>query len=252
MTENQMGQQEIEADGIVYRAGDETCHGYLARPADGGAAKRPGILVLHEWWGHSAYVRDRAGKLAALGYTALAADMFGEGRTAETPEAAQTLMQQLMSDPVAVRRRFEAARDTLLEQPDVDWERLAAIGYCMGGGIVLDMARAGEPLRGVVVFHGVLGTEHPAEAGRVEAKVLALTGSDDAFAPESDQQAFEREMQAAGVDYELVRYPGVKHAFTNPAVDEKARRFDLPLAYDAAADADSWQRMRFFLERIFA
>ncbi|HKJ83775.1 MAG TPA: dienelactone hydrolase family protein, partial [Mariprofundaceae bacterium] len=237
---------------IVYGAGDETCRGYLARPAGEGAAKRPGVLVLHEWWGHSDYVRDRAEKLAALGYTALAADMFGEGRTAETPEAAQGLMQQLMGDPVAVRRRFEAARDTLLEQPDVDGERLAVIGYCMGGGIALEMARAGEPLRGVVAFHGVLGTEHPAEAEKVRARVLALTGDDDAFAPESDQTAFEQEMQAAGVDYELVRYPGVKHAFTNPAVDEKARRFDLPLAYDAEADADSWRRMQVFLERVFA
>lgn len=238
----------IATEEITYRTGDQACHGYLARPQAPGSY--PGILVLHEWWGHTDYVRHRAEQLAALGYVAFAADMFGEGRTADTPDVAQAMMQQLMGDAAAVRSRFEAARDTLLQQPDVDRERLAAIGYCMGGGVALAMARNGEPLRGVVAFHGILATEHPAEAGRVRARVLALSGSDDAFAPEEQQRAFEHEMQAAGVDYELVRYPGVKHAFTNPAVDEKAERFGLPLAYDA--DADSWQRMRDFLERIFA
>lgn len=238
----------ITTEEISYRAGDQACHGYLARPQEPG--KYPGILVLHEWWGHTDYVRHRAEQLAALGYVALAADMFGEERTADTPDAAQAMMQQLMGDATAVCSRFEAARDRLLQQPDVDAERLAAVGYCMGGGIALAMARSGSPLRGVVAFHGVLGTEHPAEAGKVRARVLALSGSDDAFAPEEEQQAFEREMQAAGVDYELVRYPGVKHAFTNPVVDEKAKRFGLPLAYDA--DADSWRRMHAFLKHIFA
>lgn len=243
-------QQSVVGGEVTYQAGEQACRGYLARPK--GEGERPGILVVHEWWGHNDYVRRRAEQLAALGYTALAVDMFGDGRTADTPDEAQALMQQLMGDAEAVHRRFVAARDLLLAQPDVDGERLAAIGYCMGGGVVLEMARSGEALRGVASFHGVLGTANPARPGRVQARVLALTGSDDAFAPEEVQQTFEREMREAGVDYELVRYPGVKHAFTNPAVDEKARRFGLPLAYDAAADADSWQRLQAFLGRIFA
>lgn len=245
-----MTEGSIKTEEITYQAGVQACHGYLARPQAPG--KHPGIIVLHEWWGHNDYARRRAEQLASLGYVALAADMFGDGRTVDTPEAAQTMMQKLMGDAEAVRSRFDAARDTLLAQSDVDGKRLAAVGYCMGGGIALGMARIGEPLRGVVAFHGILATEHPAEAGRVQASVLALTGSEDAFAPEEQRQAFEREMSEAGVDYELVRYPGVKHGFTNPAMDEVARRFGLPLAYDADADADAWQRMQSFLERIFA
>lgn len=247
--EEQVNQHVVEGAEVSYQAGEQVCRGYLARPK--GEGKRPGILVVHEWWGHNDYVRRRAGQLAALGYTALAVDMFGDGRTADTPDAAQAMMQQLMGDAAAVHRRFTAARDLLLAQPDVDPNRLAAIGYCMGGGVVLEMARSGESLCGVVVFHGILATAHPARPGKVQAHVLALSGSEDAFAPDEQQQSFEREMREAGVDYELVRYPGVKHAFTNPDVDEKARRFGLPLAYDAAADADSWQRLKAFLEQIF-
>jgi dienelactone hydrolase len=250
MMEKHANQHAIEGVEVTYHAGKKTCCGYLARPT--GEGKRPGILVVHEWWGHNDYVRRRAEQLAALGYTALAVDMFGDGRTADAPDLAQAMMQQLMGDAEAVHRRFDAARDLLLSQPDVDPKRLAAIGYCMGGGVVLEMARSGEPLLGVAAFHGILGTTHPARPGRVRARVLALTGSEDAFAPDEQQQAFEREMREAGVDYEFVRYPGVKHAFTNPAVDEKARRFGLPLAYDAAADADSWQRLKVFLEQVFA
>jgi dienelactone hydrolase len=244
-------EQVIETRELVYQAGPDACDGYLAEPA-GHDGRHPGVLVLHEWWGHNAYVRHRAEQLAELGYTALAVDMFGSGRTADTPDEAQALMQGLMGDPATVRRRFHAARDQLLEQPGVDPHRLAAIGYCMGGGIVLDMARAGEALAGVVAFHGTLGATEPAKPGKVRARVLALIGSEDAFSPTAEQDAFEREMRAAGADYELVRYPGVQHAFTNPAVDAKAAKYGLPLAYDAAADHDSWQRMRDFLQHIFA
>lgn len=244
-------EHSIETRELVYQAGPDSCDGYLAEPA-GEGGRRPGILVLHEWWGHNDYVRRRAEQLARLGYTALAVDMFGSGRTADTPEEAQALMQGLMSDPAAVRRRFHAARDHLLEQPGVDSRKLAAIGYCMGGGIVLDMARAGEALAGVVAFHGTLGANQPAQPGKVRAKVLALIGTEDAFSPAAEQAAFEQEMQAAGVDCELVRYPGVQHAFTNPAVDAKAEKFGLPLAYNADADRDSWQRMCAFLQQLFA
>jgi dienelactone hydrolase len=189
--------------------------------------------------------------LAQLGYTAFALDMYGSGKVADHPDDAKSFMQAVTSDMSRAEKRFDKAKLILQRQPTVDPRHIAAIGYCFGGGIVLHMARAGDDLDGVVSFHGSLGTEVPAAKGKIKARVLVFTGAADPFAPAEVVAAFDQEMQAAGADYELISYPGVKHSFTNPGADEFAQRFGMPLAYDKHADEDSWQRTANFLAEIF-
>lgn len=241
---------ELRTEVIEYRLGDDTFSGYLAWD-DASSARRPGVLVVHEWWGHNPYARKRAEMLAELGYTAFALDMYGSGKLADHPDDAKAFMTAVTSDMPAAEARFGKALEVLGRQETVDAERIAAIGYCFGGGMVLHMARAGMDLDGVASFHGSLGTQSPAQPGRVKASVLVLNGAADPFVPPEQVQAFEQEMQAAGVDFTVVNYPGVKHSFTNPDADSFGKRFDMPLAYDAKADADSWGRLQAFLEAVF-
>jgi dienelactone hydrolase len=240
----------LRTEVIEYRMGDDSFSGYLAWD-DAITARRPGVLVVHEWWGHNPYVRKRAEMLAGLGYTAFALDMYGSGKLADHPDDAKRFMTAVTSDMQAAEARFGRALEVLRQQDTVDAERIAAIGYCFGGGMVLHMARAGMDLDGVASFHGSLGTQSAAQPGRVKARVLVLTGAADPFVPPEQVQAFEQEMEAAGVDFTLVSYPDVKHSFTNPDADSFGKQFDMPLAYDAKADADSWQRLQVFLKAIF-
>ena len=240
----------LRTEVIEYRQGGDTFSGYLAWD-DAIVGKRPGVLVVHEWWGHNPYARRRAEMLAGMGYTAFALDMYGSGKLAEHPDDAKSFMMAVTSDMATAEARFGKALEVLRGQATVDAQRIAAIGYCFGGGMVLHMARAGMDLDGVASFHGSLATESPAQRGRVKASVLVLNGAADPFVPPEQVQTFEQEMEAAGVDYTLVNYPGVKHSFTNPDADSFGKRFDMPLAYDATADADSWKRLQEFLKAIF-
>ena len=240
----------LRTEVIEYRLGDDTFSGYLAWD-DAIEGKRPGVLVVHEWWGHNPYARRRAEMLAGMGYTAFALDMYGSGKLAEHPDDAKSFRMAVTSDMATAEARFGKALAVLRGQATVDAQRIAAIGYCFGGGMVLHMARAGMDLDGVASFHGSLATESPAQRGRVKASVLVLNGAADPFVPPEQVQTFEQEMEAAGVDYTLVNYPGVKHSFTNPDADSFGKRFDMPLAYDATADADSWKRLQEFLKAIF-
>ncbi len=234
-----------DARSITYRAGETELEGYLALPRGLGATTPvPGVLVIHEWWGHNEYARSRAVQLAQLGYAALAVDMYGGGRNTGHPADAQAFMQEAMGEPGAVEARFRAGLERLHAEPGVDGSRTAAIGYCMGGAIALNMARAGADLDAVASFHGSLGTETPAAPGAIQAKLLVATGADDSFVPPEQVEAFEAEMQASGADFEVVRYPGVVHGFTNPAATAKGEEFELPLRYDEQADQDSWERMK--------
>ncbi|MFN2308589.1 MAG: dienelactone hydrolase family protein [Gammaproteobacteria bacterium] len=244
-------QAEIQTETVEYRVGETRMTGYLAYD-DAVTGPRPGVLVVHEWWGHNAYARRRAEMLAGLGYTAFALDMYGTGKLADHPDNAQAFMQAIVADLPEAERRFAAAREVLERQPGVDNKRIAALGYCFGGGMVLHMARAGMDLAGVVSYHGSLGTQSPAQAGQVKAQVLVFTGEADVMVAPEQVQAFEREMATANVRAEVVRYAGVKHSFTNPEADDFARRFDMPLAYDAQADAASWRRTQEFLSAVFA
>ncbi len=241
----------LHTEELHYQAGDTSLTGYLAYD-DSIEGKRPGILVVHEWWGHNAYARKRAEMLAALGYTALAVDMYGDGKVADHPEDAKAFMMAVVNNMGVAEARFDAAQQLLMQQETVDPQQIAAIGYCFGGGMVLHMARAGKDLAGVVSFHGSLGTQTPAQEGAVSTSVLVFNGGADPFVTPEQLAGFEQEMKAAHVDYELVSYPGVKHSFTNPQADEFGKRFDMPLAYDAHADQDSWTRMQQFFDRIFS
>lgn len=235
---------------VSYQAGDTTLKGYLAYD-DAVTGKRPGILVVHEWWGHNAYARKRADMLAALGYVALAVDMYGEGRTADHPEDAGKFAASVRNNLPLMKARFLAALDYLKRQPAVDPQRMAAIGYCFGGGVVLEMARQGVDLDAVVSFHGSLGGGSTAGPGAVKARILVANGAADPFVTQEQIAAFKAEMDAAGADYTFINYPGARHSFTNPQADRFGERFDLPLAYDAAADAASWEAMQELFDAVF-
>ena len=234
---------------LSYDIDGNTFKGYLAQPE--GEGKHPAILIVHEWWGHNNYARRRARQLAELGYTAFALDMYGAGKVAEHPQDATKFMNEVIMQEGAAKARFDAALALLKQQSSVDTNKIAAIGYCFGGGVVLSMARLGGDLRGVVSFHGALGKLPPIAESGVKAKVLVLNGSDDPFITAAQKQTFKQEMDEAKADYEFIDYPGVKHSFTNSDADKFAEKFNMPLKYDAEADADSWQRMKVFFEAIF-
>jgi dienelactone hydrolase len=207
---------------------------------DAQTGKRPGVLVVHEWWGLNDYARSSARKLAEAGYVAFALDMFGNGKSTDQRHDAEAMMGAAMKDPQAMIQRFNAAMSQLEHDPHVDPTRIGAIGYCFGGAVVLNMARAGENLKAVVSFHGILATEHPAEKGQVHARILALAGDSDPFVPAAQVTAFEKEMQAAGAQVRVKVYPHAKHAFTNP----DAAKYGMPeLEYNADAAKDSWNEM---------
>lgn len=188
----------VQGEEVEYQANGTVLKGYLAYD-DRIKGKRPGVLVVHEWWGHNEYARKRARMLAELGYTALALDMYGDGKQAHHPEDAGKFSSAVMQDPAGARKRFDAALQLLQKHKSTDAKRVAAIGYCFGGGVVLHMARAGENLRGVASFHGSLATAVPAAKGKIKAKILVLNGADDPFVPAEQVQAFKQEMKTAGL-----------------------------------------------------
>jgi dienelactone hydrolase len=240
----------VVGEEVAYRAGDTVMKGYLAYD-DAVQGRRPGVLVVHEWWGHNDYARMRARMLARLGYTALAVDMYGDGKTADHPEDAGKFATAVSSDMAQRRARFLAAKALLEQHPTVAADAMAAIGYCFGGGVVLAMAREGVDLKGVASFHGAIASRKLAEPGKVKARVLVLNGADDPMVTEQQIEVFHQEMSAAGIDYRFVNYPGAKHAFTNPDADAYGQRFGMPLAYNAEADAKSWAELETFLRDIF-
>lgn len=234
---------------VQYKSGDTTFNGYLAYD-NSTDAKRPGVLVVHEWWGHNDYARSRADQLAQLGYTALAVDMYGDGKTADHPEKAGELATGVLSNMDEAEKRFQAALDFLKEQPTVNPEHTAAIGYCFGGAVVLNMALRGVDVDGVASFHGILPQEAPENASPT-ADIIVFHGGDDPFVPREQFDAFKKIMEDTNADYTLVVYPGVQHSFTNPGADEKGKKFELPLVYDKDADEKSWEQFQAFLKTIF-
>lgn len=217
-----------------------------------GDAPRPGVLVVHEWWGLNDYPKRRARELAALGYEALAVDMYGGGKTASDPAGATELMQAALGDRSGLEARFQAAVDALKARPGVDGSKVAAIGYCFGGAVVLHAARIGLPLSAVVSFHGSLGSFQKPAPGGVKAKVLVCHGADDGLVPDEDVSAFKAEMEEAGADYRFESYPGALHGFSNPDATQNGEKYGMPLQYDAGVDAKSWAQMRELLGQVFA
>lgn len=225
--------------------------GYLAYD-NSVSNKRPGVLVVHEWWGHNEYARKRAVMLAKLGYIAFAVDMYGDGKLAKHPSDAGKFMKEVTNNMQMAEKRLAAALELLKSQPLTDKNKIAAIGYCFGGAMVLHLARTGVDIDGVVSFHGSLATQSPAKKGAVKTKVLVFNGKDDPFISREQVHNFLEEMNAAKVDFEFVDYPNVKHSFTNLQADKYSKDFDLPaLEYNQQADEDSWERMQQFFIEIF-
>ena len=243
---------EIQTQEVNYNAGGVKMRGYVAWDT-GIDGRRPGVLVVHEWWGLNDYVRRRAKMLAELGYTAMAVDMYGDGSTADHPQDAQNFMTETLNDLPAARERFNAALQQIRTQPTVNPDKIAAIGYCFGGGVVLHMARYGADLKAVASFHGSLPLAVAPEAldTAVTARVVAYNGEDDTFVPAEAIQAFKEEMERAGADYQFINYPGAIHGFTNPDATANGENFKLPLKYNALADQSSWDHMRLLLESAF-
>lgn len=234
---------------VDYMAGTTTLKGYLAVDDAPAKAPRPAVLVVHEWWGLNDYARMRADKLAELGYAALAVDMYGDGRQAAHPQEAGAFSKAVFDDFAASKARFQAAVELMRKTPGVDPKRVAAIGYCLGGAVVLNMARQGADLKGVASFHGSPFAIKPAEKGVTKAKVLFCTGAKDPMIPAEQVENFKKEMEDAKVDAKIVVYPDATHSFTNPGADAKAKEFGLPLAYDPDADAKSWEELKVFLKK---
>jgi dienelactone hydrolase len=245
------GETKVLGKTVEYSAQGAVMKGYLAYD-ESVKGKRPGVLVVPEWWGLNDYARRRAGMLAELGYTALAVDMYGEGKVVTTPDEAGKLSSEAMKNFDASKARFMAALDFLKGQPTVDPSRIAAIGYCFGGGIVLNMARQGVDLKGVASFHGGLAAVKPVQPGSVRAKILVLNGGADQFITPEQIEAFKQEMKAAGADFQFISYPGALHSFTNPEATELGKKFNMPIAYDAQADKESWSEMKRFLTKIYS
>lgn len=241
----------VKEEPVTYSDGATTMKGFVVYD-DAMKDKRPGIVVVHEWWGITPHVRGEARRLASQGYTAFIADLYGDAKTADNPKDAGALSGAVRKNPDTMRARFEAARKHLASHPTVDAARLGAIGFCFGGSVVLDMARAGVELDGVAAFHaGLPPSGAPAQRGKTRAKVLVLNGEADPFIKPESVSAFKKEMEAAGVEYRYVSYPGAVHAFTNPEATEKGRQFNLPLAYDAKADQASKAEMERFFRTLF-
>lgn len=213
--------------------------GHIASGASKGE-KKPAVIIVHEWWGHNEYARSRADKLAELGYVAMSIDMYGNGKQASHPKDAGAFAKKTMSDFKLAKKKFTKAIEILKKRDDVDSDKIVAIGYCFGGGVVLNMVRAGVDLDLVASFHGSLGAATQMKKGSFEGKVLVYNGGDDPFVKASEIAAFKKEMKKNKVNMEFVSYPGAVHAFTNKGADKYGKQFNLPLAYNEKADTKSW------------
>lgn len=232
---------------MTYTAGGVELQGFLAWPRSA-EGRRPGVVVVHEWWGHNQHARQQAVRLAEAGYVGFALDMYGKGKLATHPKDAEAFMKEATADPAKLMARFDAAVDVLKKDEHVDPEKIAAIGYCFGGAVVLAAARSGADLDAVASFHGALATENPAKPGAVKARILVATGAADPMVPAEQVAALRDELDAAGATYEVISFPGVKHSFTNPDAGKAGME---ALAYDAEADRRSWEALTKMLREVF-
>ena len=247
-SENQT-KMALKEETISYAVDSVTMNGYVA--FDGSTdKKRPIILIIHEWWGLNDYVKKRARQLAEMGYLAFAIDMYGNGQQADNPEAAGKLALPFYKDPGIAKTRFDAALAKIKTYPAADTNNIAAIGYCFGGAQVLNIARMGENLNGVVSFHGNLVGVTP-DKQTLKANMLVCHGEIDQFVPATEVAEFKKQMDSIGAKYTFKSYPNATHAFTNPDATENGKKFNIPIAYNAAADSASWNDMKLFFKEIF-
>ncbi|WP_435578194.1 dienelactone hydrolase family protein [Gilvibacter sp.] len=242
-------QPSIKGEAVSYASDSTNLKGYIAYD-ENLKGKRPGVLIIHEWWGHNDYVRERADMLAKLGYTAIAVDMYGDGKQASHPDDAGKFAMSVMSNLPEAKARFNAAVALLQAHETVDADKLAAIGYCFGGSVALTMANSGADLDAVAAFHsGVTLPVMPNE--QLKARVLVCNGGADSFVSEESVAVFKSAMDSIGATYEYISYPGVVHSFTSKEADANGEKFGLPLAYDADADQKSWNSLQEMLNEVF-
>ncbi|MEP7237209.1 MAG: dienelactone hydrolase family protein [Ferruginibacter sp.] len=240
---------KLKEENVSYKTDSVTMNGYIVYD-ENIAGKRPAVLVVPEWWGLNDYAKRRANELAALGYIAMAVDMYGSGQQADNPELAGKLAGAFYQNPAMAKAHFDAALNKLKTYPQVDATKIAGIGYCFGGGMLMNFVRMGEELKGIVSFHGsLMGT--PADKNLLKAKILVLHGDDDKFVTPGEVEAFKKQMDSIHADYTFKSYPGATHAFTNPNATAMGEKFKMPIAYNAAADTASWNEMKVFFTGLF-
>lgn len=238
----------LKEDSVTYNLDGQNYVGFVAYDANK-EGKRPAILVAPEWWGLNDYTRSRAKQLAELGYIAMAVDMYGDGKIGNDPKEAQALATPYYKDPTLTKKVLDAAINKLKTFAQADTSKMAAIGYCFGGFVVLNAAKLGAGLKGVVSFHGGL-TGVPPNKDLLKAKILVCHGAADEF-ENSHVAEFKKQMDSVGADYVFKEYPNATHAFSNPAATENGKKFNMPIAYNAAADSASWNDMKEFFKKIF-
>jgi dienelactone hydrolase len=249
MSNENTGTPQIKEEAVNITEGDTTFKNFVYYDAANDSA-RPAVLVIPEWWGINDYPRMRAKQLAELGYVAMAVDMYGNGDTASNPQEATAKATPFYKDPNMALSRINAALAKLRAYKQVDTSRMAAIGYCFGGTAVLNAARLGADLKGVVSFHGDFPQE-PVDRNLFKASVLICHGADDKFVPETSLNSFKQKLDSAGVPYTVKVYPGATHAFSNPNATAAGQKFKIPIAYNEAADKGSWNEMKTFFSTIF-
>ena len=240
---------KVKGEEVTYQTDSTTMKGYIAYD-ENQEGVRPAILVIHEWWGHNDYTRERADMLAGLGYTALAVDMYGDGKQADHPKDAGKFAGAVMNNLPEATARFEAALALLKAHETVDGEKIAAIGYCFGGSVALSMANAGADLDAVAAFHSGLGLPIMPN-DKLTAKVLVCNGAADPFISQESVTTFKAMMDSANADYDYFAYDGAVHGFTNKGADALGEKFSLPLAYQQTADEQSWKELQKLLKRAF-
>ncbi|WP_224490434.1 dienelactone hydrolase family protein [Robertkochia flava] len=240
---------DIRGKEITYQSDSTMMKGYMAWN-ENATEKAPGILVIHEWWGHNDYTRERADMLAELGYVAFAIDMYGEGKQAEHPDEAGKFANMVMSNMDEAEARFNAALELLKQNEHVDPEKIAAIGYCFGGSVALTMANTGADLDAVAAFHSGINLPVPPNDD-LKARVLVCNGAADPMVSAEDVAKFTSAMDSTGVTYEYIAYEDAMHAFTSKAADSLGKTFDLPLAYNEEADRKSWEALKAMLDEVF-
>ena len=246
---NESKEPKLKEENITYQSDSVTMNGFVVYDENKEGA-RPAVLVVHEWWGLNDYDKMRARELAKLGYIAMAIDMYGNGKTADNPTDAQNLAMPFYQNPEMAKARLDAAIAKIKTYSQTDANNVAAIGYCFGGGVLLNSARLGEDLKCVVSFHGgLVGT--PADKNKLKAKILVCQGEADQFVKPDEVEKFKHQMDSIGADYTFKSYTGANHSFTNPNSTAMGEKFKLPIAYNAAADTASWNDMKEFFSKIF-
>ncbi len=238
----------IQTREVTYQQGTTPLKGFVAWDA-GRTGPRPGVLIVHEWWGHNQHARNQALRLAEAGYVGFALDMFGDGKSTTHPDTAQAFMNQALSDIPALMARFAAALAQLKADPHVDSTRIAAIGYCFGGAVVLTQARAGADLDAVASFHGAMPPGGSLDPGTVKARILIMTGGADPMIPAAQVDSSAAALRKAGATVEVITYPGAQHSFTNPRADSVVGMKGLK--YDAEADRQSWEALIKLLREVW-